>query len=77
MLPGEDVDENEAPAGNLGDVLTQFEQQLTRLHEARRLGHEAPEVFRAFKEDVDRRLNSDRRHTPRPTAGDRRLDRRA
>lgn len=75
MLNGADVDDNDARAGDLGDVLAQFEKRLTRLHQSRRLPDEAQEAFRAFKEDVDRRLNCDRRLTSRPSAGDRRVTR--
>jgi len=68
------VEENDVPQNDLGDVLTQFEQRLTLLHRTHRLPDEAEDAFRAFKEDVDRRLNGDRRVAPRP-GGDRRLGR--
>jgi hypothetical protein len=68
------VEENELPADDLGDVLTQFEQRLTRLHQAHRLPNEAQEAFRSFKEDVDRRLNRDRRRAPRVGGADRRSE---
>jgi hypothetical protein len=67
------VNENNPRVDDLSDVLAQFEQRLTRLHQTRRLPDEAPEAFRAFKEDVDRRLSSDRRATSRPGASDRRF----
>ena len=68
------MEEDEVPQKDLGDVLTQFEQRLTLLHRTHRLPGEAQDAFRAFKEDVDRRLNGDRRLAPR-LGGDRRLDR--
>ena len=67
------MEENEVPADDLGEVLTQFEQRLTLLHQTHRLPSEAQDAFRTFKEDVDRRLNGDRRRAPR-LGGDRRLD---
>ena len=66
--------ENDVPSGDLGDVLAQFEKRLTRLHQTRRLPSEAQEAFRSFKEDVDRRLNGDRRRAPRVGGADRRSD---
>jgi hypothetical protein len=68
------VEENDVPPDDLGDVLTQFEKRLTRLHQTRRLPSEAHEAFRSFKEDVDRRLNGDRRRAVRAGGADRRSD---
>jgi hypothetical protein len=65
------VDNGDDTRSGLDDVLADFEQRLTQLHSARRLPDEAHEAFRSFKEDVDRRLNADRRRVPR-TGSDRR-----
>ena len=51
----------------LTTVLVEFEQRLGQLEAEQRLTKDAPQAFRTFRELVDRRMQDDRRDTPRST----------